>query len=68
MSAIKMIPILHLNGIKPPFSRVHALSDRNKYVLIHLHRLILNHVYLSMSMYASVSVCTYAHREHPGTS
>lgn len=44
ISAVKMIPVLHLNCTKiVPFSRVHAvLSDRNKYVLIHLHRWKLN--------------------------
>lgn len=69
-----MIPVLHLNCTKIPFSRVHAvLSDRIKYILIYLHRLKLNTcmclcVNIWYDGHVSVSVCVYAHREHPSTS
>lgn len=60
-----MIPVLHLNCTKIPFSRVHALlSDRNKYILIHLHRLKLNVcTCLCMSTYstAGMSLCPYVY-------
>lgn len=60
-----MIPVLHLNCTKIPFSRVHAvLSNRNKYILIHLPRLKLNVCTCPcMSAYgtAGMSPCLYVY-------